>query len=376
MRSTFTTLFAGLLSTLLIVSCGPSAPMEHADDAITGGSYVGPALYPWMVALYRERESPWWQRDCGGVLIDATHILTSAFCAVDYPDHSQGRFYTVLPARPDTIRALIRPTSAKWWHNPTIDGNMARIKSVFVHPDYDDVTKDFSVAILELSQPVVMNNYPTLANANQTSQWIASGVLVRALGYGFRADFGSVPDDGVTGDEAFGTPLSQVTMPLISNSQCAAQSLRLGPGWLTTITSNQMCTAAGERDTCYNDEGGPIFRTIRGQPVLVGIAGSNSACGAQGFVESGRVPIPGAHLRVSAVLDYIRSCQAGSCATLTRRQRTCYYGYGDCDGDLRNGCEHVIDSDTECGGCGAPACGPGEQCTEGPDLDIPVCEPL
>lgn len=53
-------------------------------------------------------------------------------------------------------------------------------------------------------------------------------------------------------------------------------------------------------------------------------------------------------------------CRDGQCIVAA-----CHEGWGDCDDDPANGCEHDVSSDpANCGGCGI-VCGPDEVCTNG-----------
>jgi hypothetical protein len=52
-------------------------------------------------------------------------------------------------------------------------------------------------------------------------------------------------------------------------------------------------------------------------------------------------------------------CSAGTCT-----HQSCDAGYGDCDGNIENGCESRLDSPRHCGGCGM-ACEAGAPCKQG-----------
>lgn len=61
------------------------------------------------------------------------------------------------------------------------------------------------------------------------------------------------------------------------------------------------------------------------------------------------------------------ACNDGVCAL------ECAVGYGDCDGDLSNGCEFRLDTMDNCGACGN-VCDEHEQCVEGGCLDYQRAE--
>ncbi|HEY5260607.1 MAG TPA: trypsin-like serine protease, partial [Solirubrobacteraceae bacterium] len=63
----------------------PSGPggRLRAKASIVGGAGVSIASFPFQVALYETQAgSPAAGFFCGGVIIDATHILTAAHCVV------------------------------------------------------------------------------------------------------------------------------------------------------------------------------------------------------------------------------------------------------------------------------------------------------
>jgi trypsin len=344
MRSvTQSNLLMGLATTLALVGCGaseqPVAPAEDADDAIIGGSMVPSQLYPWMVAVHFEDGQGGWYQGCGGALIDSTHVLTAAHCSIEYNHRPDKHHFVVRSARPNTIRVAMRPNSLA----ALAPDELLRVRKVSVHPSYDDLSLDFDVAVYELARPVVLASYPTLADVAQTRRWVATQAPVKALGYG-TIDV----ESGETSDY-----LRQVVVPLVSDAECAADYA--GTDYL--INGNTICAApdAGGRDACYGDSGGPLFRSVGGQPVLVGVVSTGEGCAQADY--------PGIYARVSSVRDYIRACQAGSCENLTPGQFVCQLGWEDCDGNTRNGCERFVGGASECGACGAPACAGDDQCT-------------
>lgn len=348
------TLLIGLATALSLAGCAaseqPVAPAEDADDAIIGGSMVPPQLYPWMVAVLFEDGQGGWYQGCGGALIDATHVLTAAHCSIEYNYRPDGHNFAVRSARPSTTRVAMRPGSLA----ALAPGELLRVRKIRVHPGYDDLSLDFDVAVYELARPVVLPSYPTLADVAQTRRWVAARAPVKALGYG-TIDVQS----GETSDY-----LRQVTVPLVPDAECAADYA--GTSYL--INSNTICAApdSGGRDACYGDSGGPLLRTVGGQPMLVGIVSTGEGCAEADY--------PGIYSRVSSLRDYIRACQGGTCENLGPGQFVCQFGWEDCDGNSRNGCERFVGGASECGACGAPACTGSEQCTYDTNFEL-ACAP-
>lgn len=323
-------------------ACGPAGdPGEEgaAAEAIIGGTLVRAGQHPWMVAVLFEDGQGGFYQGCGGALIDSTHVLTAGHCSIEYNYNEAGHFFSVQTARAVSTRVALRPESLASLRPE----DLLELRRIRVHPSYDDLTLDFDVAVYELAQPVSLPRYPTLAEVAQTRQWITDRTSVKVLGYG-TVDVAT----GATSDR-----LRQVNVPLLPNSECAAAYA----GLPYTVNGNTVCAGfeAGGKDSCNGDSGGPLFNTVDGNPVLVGIVSTGEGCAEANH--------PGIYTRVSSFLDYVRACQAGSCGTVNRDQRICQVGYEDCDGNPRNGCEHFVGGAGECGACGAPACGGARQCT-------------
>ncbi|KAJ8720267.1 hypothetical protein PYW07_012310 [Mythimna separata] len=88
--------------------------------------------------------------------------------------------------------------------------------------------------------------------------------------------------------------LSSVTLPVITNAECAAV---FGP-W---VHNSNVCTSgAGGRGTCSGDSGGPLVVTSNNRRILIGVTSFGAADGcAKGF--------PAAFARVTSYVSCLQS---------------------------------------------------------------------
>jgi hypothetical protein len=144
--------------------------------------------------------------------------------------------------------------------------------------------------------------------------------------------------------------------------------------------SNQTC---GERGCMSNELAEDDLNEWSGTPpmlpgTLLGDAGASSS---EGGVDSGEADGGGElvtcgldqRVDLSSDVDHCGDC-ATACKTNSRNMvaacvagactEECRVLYGDCDGNLNNGCEQSLSSSTHCGACGM-ACAAGGACVLG-----------
>jgi secreted trypsin-like serine protease len=257
---------------------------SRAKSSIVGGNAASIAGFPFQVALYDPHAgSPAAGFFCGGVIIDATHVITAAHCIVGGGGRQAGSPGDVAVLAGSTTLDPFDPSSIR-----------ASVQSSTVDSHYNPLTSDYDIAMLTLARPLwqsaapVVNGATTiapipldrrrgLAYANPN---IDPAMTATASGWG---DVNPAPGHNA----GYPTSLRAVQMPLVSDSLCEEQYSTIEQ----PITSRMLC-AGGSRshlDTCYGDSGGPLVvdRDTPAKPpgdyVLAGLVDFGNGCAQPGY---------------------------------------------------------------------------------------------
>ncbi|NEV63887.1 trypsin-like serine protease [Thiorhodococcus minor] len=222
-----------------------------ATAALLGSEPVEQSEWPWQAAL---KITTWringkWT--CSGSVIAPTWILTAAHCIVDDIDE---RYNTVAPAN-----IQVRTGSDHFEYG----GQTSSVKRIVKHPEFDPITRDHDIALLELKSPVYVHpvrpvtweREPTLA---------CPGIMGAVTGWS---------DTDVCGQSS--VVLSKVDTSIEDPDIC-----RSAYG-STSITGNMLCTSSLiEDDTlCQEDDGAPlVVDNGRGGYTQAGIVSWGNSC--------------------------------------------------------------------------------------------------
>jgi secreted trypsin-like serine protease len=257
------------------------APAPRAKASIVGGAPASIANFPFQVALYETQAgSPAAGFFCGGVIVDATHVLTAAHCVVG----SAGN--------PGEMAVLAGSSSL----DPTDPGSVRDpVQSSTFDSHYDPASSNDDIALLTLARPLwagtttpVPNGLNTIAplplDPGSASTYgnpnVTPAVTATASGWG---DVNPAP--GHT--PGYPTGLRAVQMPLVSESLCEEQYAVIEQ----PITSSMICAGGGKThvDTCYGDSGGPLLvdQDTPARPpedyVLIGLVDFGNGCAQSGY---------------------------------------------------------------------------------------------
>ncbi|MEM1388331.1 MAG: serine protease [Pseudomonadota bacterium] len=285
---------------------------------IIGGRAAEEGAWPWQVSLHEtaridgSREANINSQFCGGSLISRQWVLTAAHCLVDDAGN-------------------VGPASAFVVRSGAIDldrGDFREVSRVIVYEDFNHVTMDHDIALLQLAEPIRDSSGPVGAISLQTAPGaIPEGPAV-VTGWGL-----------IDGEKEFPVNLLEVEIDIVQNETCSNGMLELSkrelgdalifqgerngipmeiledayailvPNIADPVTENMICagTPSGDRSTCNGDSGGPlVVRDASGNWTQVGIVSwgfrplsSDELCGLENLYS--------VYTRVGNYFDWIAS---------------------------------------------------------------------
>jgi len=230
-------------------------------EEIVGGTEAVPGSWPFMAAILEQSGNPTSQY-CGGSLIAPTWVVSAAHC---FKENG-----SVTPASQVRIGLGLHRLSAG-------GGSIHTVKRIIVHPQYNESTSDYDMALIELNSAA--SQTPIVV---QTGASDLSGVTATAIGWGLT----DPNNDNSTSDV-----LRQVSLPVVTNTQCN--------NVYGSITARMVCAgfSQGGKDACQGDSGGPLVATISGQTRLIGVTSFGDGCAEPG--------VYGVYSRTSAFESFI-----------------------------------------------------------------------
>uniref|UniRef100_A0A182QDV6 trypsin n=1 Tax=Anopheles farauti TaxID=69004 RepID=A0A182QDV6_9DIPT len=245
-----------LCFSLVVVAATAASGLVAPKRQIVGGFPVDISEIPYQVLLRHNGSAL-----CGGSIISPDWILTAAHCV-----HH-------LTSDRLTIRA---GSSFKTW-----GGVIRQVSRIVVHPNYVHSTKESDCALLELEEPLVLNDSTimTIDMPEQDEEDPVQGSRAIVSGW------------GRTKNRLESNLILRATfLPIVSRNNC-----RRVYG-SNSITDRMLCAGFidGGHDSCQGDSGGPLVV----DDLLVGIVSFAIGCAEPG--------LPGVNARVSALRDWIR----------------------------------------------------------------------
>lgn len=208
---------------------------------IVGGTIAGPEVHRFQAALLAANQpSNAAAFYCGGSVYRGWFVITAAHCS-DFVD-------------PKSVRVL---AGARRLDS---GGRVYKVKSIRVHPKWNPLTFDYDIAIWTLTEKVP--DMPVLRLAKSDPP---VGMTQKVTGWGSLVD-GSV----------YPLRLHQVQVPVVGRANCND-----GNSYRGLISQRMMCAgyAAGGKDSCYGDSGGPLTRPRpEGGRILTGIVSWGTGC--------------------------------------------------------------------------------------------------
>lgn len=230
----------------------PSQAADAIQPMIADASKVSVTDWPWQAALTVST----WQLNgesyCGGSVIDSHWILTSASCVVRTVG---GRSLTVAPAN---IQVRTSTEQFEW------GGQVSKVRRIVKHPEFDPLTLDNDLALLELKSPVYVDD-PIRLVTHETEEALAClGTAGTVTGWS---------NDTLCGNAT--QPLSAVETAIVEPAECS------DTGDFIVMTYNKICAIKTRTDGehCQLDRGSPlVVSNGRGGYVQAGIVSEGNGC--------------------------------------------------------------------------------------------------
>lgn len=216
---------------------------------------------------------------CAGSLIKSRYVITAARCLVDAVGE---------PKKPSDFAVITNMTTYG-----SSQGQTHAVTTFAIHPQYDNNTYAYDVAVMELDTKVRKAvNIKLPSTGDDDPDYMAT-----VAGWG--SIVGYIKDQ-IPMPPTYNLPgMRAINLPIVTNELCSnAYTKNNGPEYDPVI---MMCAYTQGRGPCLGDSGGPLFRNVNGKMTLLGIVSFGHGCA--------QANAPGVYTRVTNtdIIGFIRN---------------------------------------------------------------------
>ncbi|XP_025953084.2 suppressor of tumorigenicity 14 protein isoform X2 [Dromaius novaehollandiae] len=248
-------------------SCGIRSYTKKSR--IVGGQDSDVGEWPWQVSLHVKGQG----HVCGASLISERWLVTAAHCfgylqGIDYSDAKLWTAYLGLTDQSNRNGANVQTRT---------------IKRIISHPNFNDYTFDYDIAVMELQEPVTFSSVVQPVCLPDSTHNFPVGKDLWVTGWGATSEGGSGA-----------TILQKAEIRLINQTVC--NELLSGQ-----VTSRMMCVGilTGGVDACQGDSGGPLVSVEANSRIfLAGVVSWGDGCAQR--------QKPGVYTRVTKLRQWLK----------------------------------------------------------------------